>query len=66
MKNFIIISLISLSFFGCSKGDKNPLIVPPNYSEVPNLNDSQKIQENIGNQEKIDKLKESLQKNNNF
>ena len=61
MKNLFLISIISVIISSCSKGDRNPLIIPPNYSEVPNLNDTKKTQENVGNQENIDKLKKMLQ-----
>ncbi|NBX52474.1 MAG: hypothetical protein EBT63_02330 [Proteobacteria bacterium] len=58
---FIIFFLLT---FSCSGPDKNPLIVPPNYSEIPQTqNTPEKDKENIGNQEKIDRLKEMLQKN---
>jgi hypothetical protein len=66
MKNYLTFIFILLFFSSCSKGDNNPLIIPPNYSELPNSNDLKKTQENVGNQENLDKLKESLQKNNNF
>ncbi len=64
MKNFVYLIVLSIFLISCSKGDNNPLIVPPNYSELPNSSDNKKNQENIGNQENIDKLKESLKKNN--
>ena len=58
---FLILALIPLS--SCSSNDKNPLIIPPNFNELPDLNSGQdkKNQENVGNQENIDKLKKMLQ-----
>ena len=49
--------------FSCSNSDKNPLVIPPKFSELPDLNsiETQKNQENVGNQENIDKLKKMLQ-----
>ena len=61
-KTLFLIFLIYTS--SCVGIDKNPLIIPPNYSEIPQTqNIPQKDKENIGNQEKIDRLKEILQKN---
>ncbi|MBM3590178.1 MAG: hypothetical protein FJX30_02225 [Alphaproteobacteria bacterium] len=61
-KTLFLIFLIYTS--SCAGIDKNPLIIPPNYSEIPQTqNIPQKDKENIGNQEKIDRLKEILQKN---
>lgn len=62
MKNIIFL-LSFLVLISCSKPDKNPLVIPPNFTEIPNLDHTQenKSQENIGNQENIDKLKKLLQ-----
>ena len=45
MKYLIFFFVVS-SLFSCSGSDKNPLVIP---------------QENVGNQENIDKLKKMLQ-----
>ncbi|MFM7702417.1 MAG: hypothetical protein ACKO6C_03045 [Alphaproteobacteria bacterium] len=60
-KNRIIFVLIFL--ISCSKADKNPLIIPPNYSEVPSKEElmQKKLEENVFNQENIDKIKKLLQ-----
>ncbi len=60
---YLTLSLITISLFSCSKGDKNPLVIPPKFSELPDLNsiETKKNQENVGNQENIDKLKKMLQ-----
>lgn len=60
-KNKIIFVLIFL--ISCSKVDKNPLILPPNYSEVPSKEElmQKKLEENVVNQDNIDKIKKMLQ-----
>jgi hypothetical protein len=60
---YLALFLISISLFSCSGGDKNPLIIPPKFTELPDLNsvETKKTQENVGNQENIDKLKKMLQ-----
>jgi hypothetical protein len=60
---YLIFFIISVSLFSCSNSDKNPLVIPPKFSELPDLNsiETQKNQENVGNQENIDKLKKMLQ-----
>ena len=52
-----------MPLFSCSNYDKNPLVIPPNFNELPDLNsnENKKTQENVGNQENIDKLKKMLQ-----
>ena len=62
MKNLLLV-LIFLGLLSCTKIDKNPLVVPPNFTELPDLNqvEENKTQENVGNQENIDKLKKLLQ-----
>ncbi len=60
-KNKIIFLLIILA--SCSKVDKNPLIIPPNYSEVPTKEElmQKKLEEKVVNQDNIDKIKKMLQ-----
>ena len=60
---YLTLFLISISLFSCSGGDKNPLIIPPKFTELPDLIsvETKKTQENVGNQENIDKLKKMLQ-----
>ena len=59
----MILFFIAVTSFSCSAGDKNPLVIPPKFSELPDLNsiETKKTQENVGNQENIDKLKKMLQ-----
>ena len=35
---YLTLFLISISLFSCSGGDKNPLIIPPKFTELPDLN----------------------------
>ncbi len=60
---YLILFFIAVTLFSCSVGDKNPLVIPPKFSELPDLNsiETKKTQENVGNQENIDKLKKMLQ-----
>ena len=60
---YLILFLITTSLLSCSEGDKNPLVIPPKFTELPDLNsvETKKTQENVGNQENIDKLKKMLQ-----
>ena len=60
---YLILFYIAVTLFSCSVGDKNPLVIPPKFSELPDLNsiETKKTQENVGNQENIDKLKKMLQ-----
>ncbi len=60
---YLILFFIAFPLFSCSSSDKNPLVIPPKFSELPDLNsiETKKTQENVGNQENIDKLKKMLQ-----
>ena len=60
---YLILFFIAVISFSCSASDKNPLVIPPKFSELPDLNsiETKKTQENVGNQENIDKLKKMLQ-----
>ena len=60
---YLILFFIAVTSFSCSTGDKNPLVIPPKFSELPDLNsvETKKTQENVGNQENIDKQKKMLQ-----
>ena len=35
---YLTLLLIAIPLFSCSKGDKNPLVIPPKFSELPDLN----------------------------
>lgn len=61
LKNKIIFLLMIVA--SCSKVDKNPLIIPPNYSEVPTKEElmQKKLEEKVVNQDNIDKIKKMLQ-----
>ena len=43
LKNLLIISAFSLLLFGCANLNKadDPLIIPPNFNEMPNLNEKE-------------------------
>ena len=60
---YLTLLLIAISLFSCSGGDKNPLTIPPKFTELPDLNsvETKKTQENVGNQQNIDKQKKMLQ-----
>jgi len=60
---YLILFFTAVTLFSCSVGDKNPLVIPPKFSELPDPNsiETKKTQENVGNQENIDKLKKMLQ-----
>jgi hypothetical protein len=60
MKKFFYIILISLAF-ACSHEDKNPLVIPPNFNDMPDVTkpeqpSSQQKEENV------ERLKELLLK----
>ncbi len=61
IKNFLLI-FVFLIFSCAEKKDKNPLIIPPNFAEMPDVNNPEKpsIEQQ---QENVDKLKELLLKN---
>lgn len=57
-----IITLIVTSF-SCSKKKEDPLIIPPNFNELPHDKDDEYSQEKnpVSNQAEIEKLKKMLQ-----
>lgn len=60
----IVVIFYSLGFlFSCSKGKDDPLIIPPNFEEMPDLNNIDKSsQDNIQEKQEqnIERLKELL------
>ena len=60
----VIICISSLLLFNCSKNriTDNPLIIPPNFNEMPDLNKIEDINPKIINPE-IQELKDLLLKN---
>lgn len=70
MNRFLKIAVIfySLTFlFSCSKGKDDPLILPPNFEEMPDLNNLEKPSQNIieeKQEQEVEKLKKFLFKSN--
>ena len=62
MKKFYYLILVFLAISCSSKTKENPLILPPNFAEMPDLTKPQEPSKNQ-NQENIAKLKELLLKN---
>jgi hypothetical protein len=62
MKKFCYLILVFLAISCSSKTKENPLILPPNFAEIPDLTKPQEPSKNQ-NQENIAKLKELLLKN---
>ena len=62
MKKFCYLILVFLAISCSSKTKENPLILPPNFAEMPDLTKPQEPSKNQ-NQENIAKLKELLLKN---
>ena len=62
MKKFYYLILVFLAISCSSKTKENPLILPPNFVEMPDLTKPQEPSKNQ-NQENIAKLKELLLKN---
>jgi uncharacterized lipoprotein YajG len=61
----IVIFYASAFLFSCSKTKESPLILPPNFAEMPDLNNLEKnSSENIKEkqQQDVEKLKELLLK----
>jgi len=59
-----ILSLILLfTLFSCSSKKDDPLIIPPNFAEMPDLNNPEKAPIEPTNQEDVTHLKELLLKN---
>jgi hypothetical protein len=66
MKNkLIIFGVLTLLIFGCSKNkNDDPLIIPPNFNEVPDLNNPEKSPSKSSDQD-LQELKDLLLKNDN-
>ncbi len=61
MKKFL--SLIFLIIiFSCSSKKDDPLIIPPNFTEMPDINNPEKPPIEASEQEDVEKLKELLLK----
>jgi hypothetical protein len=60
MKNLYSILLVFLLLSCASKPD-NPIIIPPNFSEMPDPNNPEKLNENQ-KEESVERLKELLLK----
>ncbi len=60
MKNLYSILLVLLLFSCASKPD-DPIIIPPNFSEMPDPNNPEKVNENQ-KEESVERLKELLLK----
>jgi hypothetical protein len=61
MKKIILILTFFLVFSCKSKPEKNPLIIPPNFAQMPDLNNIQEPSKEE-TQENVAKLKELLLK----
>lgn len=63
MKLYLIITILIINCFSCSKKSEDPLIIPPNFNEIPWEKDDEfnQITNPITNQAEIDKLKKMLQ-----
>ena len=63
LKLFLTIITLSVTSFSCSKKKEDPLIIPPNFNELPHENDDEYSQEKnpVSNQAEIEKLKKMLQ-----
>jgi hypothetical protein len=61
MKNILLIFTILIIGFSCNKKPEDPLILPPNFTEEPDLNNLEKNKKTT-NKEDISKLKDLLLK----
>ena len=61
MKKILCLILILLAF-SCSKKDDDPLILPPNFAEMPDPNKPEEQPSNDQKEENVAKLKELLVK----
>ena len=61
MKNILLIFTILIIGFSCNKNPEDPLILPPNFTEEPDLNNLEKNKKTT-NKEDISKLKDLLLK----
>lgn len=61
MKKILSIILL-LTIFSCSSKKDDPLVIPPNFAEMPDLNNPEKPPLEPTNQEDVSRLKELLLK----
>jgi hypothetical protein len=61
MKRIILFLAFFLAFSCKAKPDKNPLVIPPNFAELPDLNNIEEPSKKE-TEENVDKLKELLLK----
>jgi hypothetical protein len=61
MKKILSIILF-FTLFSCSSKKDDPLVIPPNFSEMPDLNNPEKPPLEPTNQEDVSRLKELLLK----
>lgn len=58
-----ILSIIFIfTLFSCSSKKEDPLIIPPNFSEIPDPNNPEKLPIEPTNEEDVGRLKELLLK----
>ncbi len=61
MKKLLSIILL-LTLFSCSSKKDDPLIIPPNFTEMPDPNNPEKTPVEFSGQEDVTRLKELLLK----
>ena len=59
MKKFFYLSLLCFIFSCSSDKEKNPLVIPPNFTEIPDPNNIEKTSPE-GQNASVDKLKDLL------
>ena len=61
MKNYFLILVFLLLNFSCASKQDDPLIIPPNFSEMPDLNNPEKTTSD-SSKENVERLKDMLLK----
>jgi hypothetical protein len=62
--NLSLVIILNFLLISCSaKEEKNKLIIPPNFAEIPDLNNIEEVKNKESNNEEIVKLKELLLEN---
>jgi len=61
MKKILLIIIFAITGFSCNKKPEDPLLLPPNFAEEPDLKNPENIKKTT-NQEDISKLKDLLLK----
>ena len=61
MKKYLLICILFIIGFSCDKKPEDPLILPPNFTEEPDLNNLENTKKNT-NKEDLSKLKDLLLK----